>query len=92
MWINGTTGVAEKVQTLQIGVGNRLVSNATAILWITNIGNQNATLPDLYKGYTKAKAFTVNINDKLCSIHHLVLESLVAILLTLVLIFLIFRR
>ena len=92
MWINGTTGVAEKVQTLQIGAGNRLVSNATATLWITNIGNQHATLPDLYKGYTQAKAFTVNINDTLCSIHHLVLESLVAILLTLVLIFLIFRR
>ena len=60
MWVN-SSGVAVKVQTLQIGASLQLVSNATAILWKTNYFNPSVPLP-IFSGYTKANVVTAHLN------------------------------
>ena len=60
MWVN-SSGVAVKVQTLQISAGLQLVSNATAVLWKTNYFDPSVPLPT-FSGYTKASVTTFNLN------------------------------
>ena len=61
MWVN-SSGIAIKVQTLQIGANLQLVSNATAILWKTNYFNPSVPLP-IFSGYTEANVVTVHLNN-----------------------------
>jgi len=62
MWVN-SSGIAVKVQTLQIGGNLQLVSNATAILWKTNYFNPSVPLPT-FSGYTEARVATASLNTE----------------------------
>ena len=62
MWVN-SSGIAVKVQTLQIGANLQLVSNATAILWKTNYFDPSVPLPT-FSGYTEAHVITANLNKE----------------------------
>ena len=60
MWVN-SSGIAVKVQTLQIGASLQLVSNATAILWKTNYFDPSVTLPT-FSGYTEAHVVSASLD------------------------------
>jgi len=60
MWVN-SSGIAVKVQTLQIGANLQLVSNATTILWKTNYFDPSVPLPT-FSGFTEANVVTANLN------------------------------
>jgi len=62
MWVN-SSGIAVKLQTLQIGANLKLVSNATAVLWKTNYFDPSVPLPT-FSGYTEAHVVTANLNIK----------------------------
>ena len=61
MWVN-SSGIAVKVQTLQISASLQLVSNATAILWKTNYFDSSVILPT-FSNYSKANVITANLNE-----------------------------
>ncbi len=53
MWFNNY-GIAVKAESLQISPSNTVVSNATYVLWLTNMINHNITRPYL-SGFTLAQ-------------------------------------
>ena len=62
IWVE-PNGIIKEFQTIQIAANGAIVGNATAVLWLTNIGNSLVGLPSFLSTYTEAKVVTVsNLN------------------------------
>ena len=61
IWVE-PNGIIKEFQTIQIAANGAIVGNATAVLWLTNIGNSSVRLPSFLSTYTEAKVVTVSIN------------------------------
>ncbi|MBB5253640.1 hypothetical protein [Sulfurisphaera ohwakuensis] len=90
MWVN-SSGIAVKVQTLQIGANLQLVSNATAVLWKSNYFDPSTHLPT-FPGYTEAHVVSANLNKTLLIISHKLLEYILIAGVLGIIIILLFRK
>jgi hypothetical protein len=61
IWVE-PNGIIKEFQTIQIAANRAIVGNATAVLWLTNIGNSSVGLPSFLSTYTEASVVTVSIN------------------------------
>lgn len=90
MWVN-SSGIAVKVQTLQIGTSLQLLSNATAILWRTNYFNPSTPLPT-FPGYTEAHVVTFNVNQQIVIVAQKTMEYILITGLLVIILILLFRK
>ncbi|QIW22986.1 hypothetical protein EWF20_01625 [Sulfolobus sp. S-194] len=90
MWVN-SSGVAVKVQTLQIGATLQLVSNATAVLWKSNYFDPATPLPK-FPGYTEAHVVSANLNKTVLVVSHKLLEYILIAGVLGIIIILLFRK